>query len=191
MTTMTTLNIYEALEQDHRMFETLLDRLVDASEEDDDDWKEALDQLRYGVIAHAHAEEAVLYNALREADEGGGVVAHAFLEHAAAETELRALTALKAVDANWTSLAEKLRKDLRHHIEEEESKIFAAARKVFSDEEALKLGAAFQKLKKETAKDGDSFAASTLDLVANLLPPRLVDGFRKGLKSARDATAQR
>src|SRR5687768_13396784 len=132
--TMTTLNIYEALEQDHRMFETLLDRLVDASEDDDNDWKEILDQLRYGVIAHAHAEEAVLYNALREADEGGSIVAHSFIEHATAEAELRTLTAAKALDANWTSLAEKLRKDLRHHIEEEESKVFAAARKAFSDE---------------------------------------------------------
>jgi hemerythrin superfamily protein len=185
------LNIYEALEQDHRMFETLLDRLVDASEDDDDDWKEALDQLRYGVVAHAHAEEAVLYNALREADEGGSIVAHAFLEHAKSETELRALTALKAVDANWTSLAEKLREDLRHHIEEEESKVFAAARKVFSEEEAIELGKAFQALKKETAKGADSFTASTLDLVANLLPPRLVDGFRKGLQNARDAASQR
>jgi hemerythrin superfamily protein len=188
---MTTLNIYEALEQDHRMFETLLDRLVDASEDDDNDWKETLDQLRYGVVAHAHAEEAVLYNALREADAGQGIVAHSFIEHATAEAELRALTAAKAVDATWTSLAEKLRKDLRHHIEEEESKVFAAARKAFSAEEALKLGAAFQQLKKDTAKDGDSVVASTLDLVANLLPPRLVDSFRKGVKNARDAAAQR
>jgi hemerythrin superfamily protein len=185
------MNIYEALEQDHRMFETLLDRLVDASEDDDNDWKEILDQLRYGVIAHAHAEEAVLYNALREADEGGGIVAHSFVEHATTEAELRTLTAAKALDANWTSLAEKLRKDLRHHIEEEESKVFAAARRAFSDEEALKLGAAFQELKKETAKDGDSIVASTLDLVANLLPPRLVNSFRKGVENAREASAQR
>ena len=188
---MTTMNIYEALEQDHRMFETLLDRLVDASEDDDNDWKEILDQLRYGVIAHAHAEEAVLYNALREADQGKGIVAHSYLEHATAEAELRTLTAAKMIDANWTSLVQKLRKDLTHHIQEEESEVFAAARKVFSDEEALELGAAFQEMKKETAKDGDSVMASTIDLVANLLPPRLVDGFRKGVNDAREAMRQR
>ena len=95
------------------------------------------------------------------------------------------------MDANWTSLVEKLGNDLRHHIEEEESKVFAAARQVFSDEEAVKLGAAFQALKKDTAKDADSFTASTLDLVANLLPPRLVDSFRTGLKNAKAAAAQR
>ena len=61
LTTMTTMNIYQALEQDHRMFETLLDRLVEASEDDDDEYKEVLDQLRYGVIAHAHAEERICH----------------------------------------------------------------------------------------------------------------------------------
>lgn len=184
-------DIYEALSQDHRMFETLLDRLLEASEDGDEDWKEALDQLRYGVIAHAHAEEAVLYNALREANQGLGKVAHSYVEHATAEAELRALTAAKAVDANWTSLVAKLKKDLTHHIKEEESEIFAEARKVFSDEEALKLGAAFESMKKETAKGADSVVASTIDLVANLLPPRLVDGFRKGVKGGREATSQR
>jgi len=181
------MDIYEALAQDHRMFESLLDRLVDASDDDDHDWTEVLDQLRYGVIAHAHAEEAMFYNALRQADQGEGIVAHSFVEHATAEAELRTLTAAEALDTNWTSLAEKLRKDLTHHIKEEETKVFAAGRKVFSDEEAQKLGAAFQRMKQETAKDGDSVVASTIDMVANLLPPRLVDGFRKGVKGAREA----
>lgn len=176
------MNIYEALANDHRRFEQLLDRLVEASKAGDDSWKSILDELRRGVIAHAHAEEAVFYNALREADESKGLVMHSYAEHAMAETEMRALGAAKLVDANWTSMVEKLSKDLRHHIQAEESKVFDAGRKVFSQEEAQQIGAAFERLKVETAKDGDSMVASTIDLIANLLPPRLTATFRKNLK---------
>lgn len=179
------MNIYEALAKDHREFEVLLDRLVSASKTDDSSWKTTLDQLRRGVIAHAHAEEAVLYNALREADESKGLVAHSYAEHAQVEGEIRTLGVAKMIDANWTSLMEKVRKDLRHHIEEEESRVFAAGRKVFSDDEANQIGAAFERMKLETAKDGDSLLASNLDLIANLLPPRLTASFRKNVTSVR------
>jgi hemerythrin superfamily protein len=173
------MNIYDALSKDHRTFEALLERLVSASQADDDAWKLALDQLRRGVIAHAHAEEAVLYNALRDADVAKGLVLHSYKEHAIAETELRTLSAAKALDANWTSLMQKFSKDLRNHIQEEESRVFAAARATFNEEEARPIGAAFERLKLETAKDGDSMMASTLDLIANLLPPRIAGSFRK------------
>jgi hemerythrin superfamily protein len=181
------MDIYEALSTDHRRFESLLDRLVSASKADDGSWKTTLDELRRGVIAHAHAEEAVLYNALREADKDAGLVLHSYGEHLMAEGEIRTLGAAKLIDANWTSLAEKLSKDLRHHIREEESRVFAGARQVFTEEEAKQLGAAFERMKLETAKDGDSMLASNLDFIANLLPPRLTASFRKNAVTQRKA----
>jgi hemerythrin-like domain-containing protein len=80
---------------------------------------------------------------------------------------------------------EKLSKDLRHHIHEEESKIFDAARQVFTDEEAEMMGQAFERMKRETMKGGDSMVASTLDLIANMLPPRMAGGFRKRVQDLR------
>jgi hemerythrin superfamily protein len=175
------MTIYEALSKEHREFERLLDRLLEASKAGDDSWKGILDELRRSVVSHAHAEEAILYNALREADQGKDLVMHGYGEHEKAEIEMRTLGVAKMIDANWTSLVEKLRKDLQHHIEEEESRIFGAARQVFSQEEATQLGAAFERMKTEMAKDGDSMVESTIDLVANLLPPRLTAAFRKNL----------
>ena len=177
--------IYEALSKDHREFERLLDELVAASKADDDRWKQVLDQLRRDVIAHAHAEEAVFYNALRDADQASGLVMHSYGEHAMAEGEMRTLGAAKLIDTTWTSMAEKLRHDLRHHIQEEETKVYAAARAVLTDEEASQIGAAFERLKAEKAHEGDSMIASTLDLVANLLPPRFTESFRKHAATRR------
>lgn len=173
------MNIYDALSKDHRQFERLLDRLLQASQAGNDEWKAVLDELRRGLIAHAHAEEAVFYNALREMDQAKGLVAHSYAEHAMAETEVRGLGAAKMIDKTWTSLVDKLRNDLTHHIQEEETRVYDAARQVFSEEEAIQIGAAFERMKDETAKGGDSMVASMVDLIANLLPPRLTDIFRK------------
>lgn len=179
------MNIYQVLSQDHRVFEALLDRLVAASKADSDDWKAALDELRRSLIPHSHAEEAIFYNALREADQAKKLIVESYNEHAMAEGVVRTLGAAKVIDANWTTLAEKLSKDLRHHIQQEESEVFEAAQEVFSEAEAQQLGAAFERMKAAIEKDGDSVVASTVDLVANLLPSRLADSFRKGLKRPR------
>ncbi|HKU42584.1 MAG TPA: hemerythrin domain-containing protein [Polyangiales bacterium] len=179
------MNIYNALSTDHRRFETQLERLVAESKREDAQWKTTLDELRRGLIAHAHAEEAVFYNALRETEASKQVVLHSYAEHAMAEGEIRALGAAKLIDANWTSMVEKLSKDLRHHIQEEESRVFTAARQVFSDDEAERIGEAFERMKLAMAKDGDSILASTVDLIANLLPPRMTESFRKNVNSPR------
>lgn len=173
------MTIYEALEADHRKFEALLDQLHQASQTGDTQWKPLLDELRSELIPHAHAEEAVFYNALREIDQAKGIVAHSYGEHAMAESEIRMLGAAKMINSSWTTMVEKLRSDLRHHIQDEETRVFEAARKVLSDEEARQIGDAFLKLKPEMAKDADSMVASTVDLITNLLPQRFVVGFRK------------
>lgn len=183
------MNIYEILKKDHRKYESLLDRLLQESKAGNDAWKSTLDELRSDIIPHAHAEEAVLYNALREADQSKSLVAHSFAEHLKAETLIRTLGAAQVIDANWTSMVEKLREDVRHHIEEEEGKVFSAARTVFSEEEAHQIGQAFERLKAEMTKDADSMVASTMDLIANMLPPRLVEGFRKSIGSSRKTAA--
>lgn len=185
------MNIYEALSKDHREFERLIDDLLVASKQDDDAWKDILDELRRGVLAHAHAEEALFYNALRELDESKGLVVHSYAEHAKAEGEMRALGAAKMIDANWTSMVEKLRKDLLHHIQEEESKVFAAARRVLSDEEANQIGDAFERMKIETAKSGDSMIESTVELVANMMPRRFTNAIRKYGRGGRTQGAMR
>jgi hemerythrin superfamily protein len=183
------MNIYQCLESDHRKFESLIDRLQKASQSDNAQWKSLLDELRAGLIPHAHAEEAVFYNALREIPETKNLVAHSYSEHAMAESEIRMLEGAKHVDTNWKGMIGKLRSDLEKHIRDEETRVFAAARKVLSEEEANKIGAAFLKLKPEMAKDAESMVASTMDLIANLLPARFSQGFRKYLSRNRKDAA--
>jgi hemerythrin superfamily protein len=167
------MNIYSALKKDHQKIETLLNRLVDSSEQGTDEWKGLVKEIRDELIPHSRAEEALFYNPIRETEHGSGLIAHSYTEHAVAETELRTLQAMEAINANWTALAKKLRHDLLHHVEEEEGKVFGAAKLVFSDEEAEQIGESFEQLKPMVKEQ--SFAETSMDLVKNLLPKR----FRK------------
>jgi hypothetical protein len=122
---------------------------------------------------------------IRESDPS--IILHAYGEHAMAETELRTLQAMKSIDFNWTTLAKKLREDLIHHVKEEESKVFSAAKKIFSDEEALMIGKAFAQLK--PAIKEQSLAGTTLDLVENLLPRKYAAGFRRTFANEQKRSA--
>jgi hemerythrin superfamily protein len=171
------MNIYKAIKKDHEKVERLLDQLVEASESGNDRWKVLVEKIRDELIPHSRAEEALFYNPIRENEITKDVIMHAYAEHAMAETELRTLQAMELINANWTALAKKLRADLLHHVAEEESKVFMAAKQIFSDEEAEQMGAAFEQLKPFVKNQ--TWGGTTLDLVTNLLPKRLVDGFRK------------
>lgn len=183
------MNIYEALEKDHRLYESLLDRMLAASQAGDDQWKSLLTELRDDFIPHSHAEEAVFYNALRDENQAKELIRQGYAEHLKVETTVRALGAMKKIDLNGRRLIESLSDDLRNHIDKEEKQVFPAARQVFDDEEARKIGEAYQKLKPEMRKDATSVAASTIDLVANLLPTRLTDRFRKAFGSRKQRAA--
>ena len=181
------MNIYQALKKDHQKVSELLDKLVQSSESDGEKWKEWVDQIRDELIPHSRAEEAVFYNAIRELSPSNDAIKHSYAEHAMAEADLRALQAMKVIDVNWTRLAKKLRSDLLHHIETEENSVFSSAQKLFTEEEAKMIGKAFNTLK--STVEEQSFVGTTLDLISNLLPRRLVPGFRKGLSKEQKRSA--
>ncbi len=164
------MKIYDALKKDHVKVLSLLDELI--SLDDKDNHREALVQeIRDELIPHSRAEEKLFYNSIRALDADSGKVMHSFNEHVAAETLLRSLQVGDKVNVGWKKTAQALRDALSHHIREEETELFALAQKVFSDQEAEQIGLAFEKLKPEIKEEG--FMKTTLDMVANLMPPRL------------------
>jgi hypothetical protein len=94
---------------------------------------------------------------------------------------------MKAVDINWKSLAKKLKHDLEHHVAEEEGKMFTAAKKIFSHEDAVAMGKAFVAMK--PALQGESVMQSTIDLVANMMPLHLAPSFKNFAKPQKKSSA--
>ncbi len=171
------MKIYDALKKDHLEVKALLSRLLTLSEDDSKSRNELVTEIRDALIPHSRAEEAVFYNALRSVNQEKKEVWHGYAEHAAAEGLLRTLQVTGKVGAGWKSTAESLKKALEHHIQEEETTLFAAARNVFSDDEAEQIGVAFEALKPKIKEE--SIIGTTFDMIQNLMPPR----FSKNLSS--------
>lgn len=168
--------IYEALRNDHDTVRQLLNELVMLNENDEQRRHSLIDQIRDELVPHSRAEESVFYNSLRAIDSAKDIVMHGYQEHMEAETLLRSLQLKDKIDADWKSNAQKLKKALEHHIQEEEGKIFSVAQQLFTEEEALMMGQAFEQLKPEVRDEG--FVRTTLDMVANLMPPRFAASLR-------------
>jgi hemerythrin superfamily protein len=171
------MQIYDALKQDHDQIKDILNELM-AIQDDSPRRKELTSQLRDVLIPHSRAEERVFYNSLREEEESKGKAMHGYAEHAAAETLLRSLQVMEIGTSGWKPIVEKLKNALDHHIAEEETEMFAEARQILTAEEAESMTAAFQKLKAET-KD-ENIMQTTIDMVANMMPPRFTQKFRSG-----------
>ncbi len=165
------MTIYDALMKDHDKVQGLMDELCSLNEGDDKRRHALIDQIRDDLIPHSRAEETVFYNSMRALSSANDVVLHGFEEHMMAETLLRTLQVADKIDMGWKATAVKLRDALNHHIKEEEGKIFTIAKQMFTEEEAVMMAEAFEELKPEIKKQG--LVKTTVDLVANLLPPRI------------------
>lgn len=174
------MNIYDELKKDHQEVKALLKQLVTAQEAEDR--RSLIEKIKEALIPHSRAEEAVLYNSLRDLDQATELIRHSYQEHIKAETLLRGLQVTEAVALNWQSGVEKLAAELNHHIHEEEELVFAAAKKMFAEEEARQMRVAFMKLKSEY---GSGVVSSQVRLMANLMPQRLREGFSRGFDEKR------
>lgn len=175
--------IYEALKKDHDKIKTLLAQLLATSPNKPEERHEIVEQIRDEIIPHSRAEEAVFYNTLRSIDMAKDLVLHCYQEHLEIETYLRMLQVRDKIDVEWKETAQKLKTALEKHIHEEETKIFSAAKQLFTTREAEMMGEAFVRLKPDIRREG--FVSTTLDMVVNMMPPRFTSVFRKNNLQAR------
>jgi hypothetical protein len=170
------MTIYEALTADHVKVKGLLSELVALNKDDDKRRHVLLNQIRDELIPHARAEEAVFYNSLRMLDQAKEIAMHGFREHVEAETMLRSLQALDKVDTSWKEIAWKLKEAIEHHIQDEEGRLFTVAKQLFTQSEATAMAETFEAMKPKIKEEG--FMQTTLDMVANLMPPRFSQRFK-------------
>lgn len=171
------MEIYELLKTDHEKVKDLLNQLLSLEDDDVGGRRHFVTEIRNALVPHSRAEESVFYNSLRGLDSARSMVMHSYKEHLEAENLLRMLQVEDSTHLSWRSTAEKLKEALDHHISEEEGLLFEKARNAFTPQEAQMMGAAFEKLKPAIKEQG--LAGTTWDLIANLMPPRFSDAFRK------------
>jgi hemerythrin superfamily protein len=133
-------DVITLITKDHRTVESLFERL----KKQQGDAKATVAELHALLIAHARAEEDRVYP---------GIDAHHSVEeHKQAEIFLDALVRADPGTPEFRKALEVLERSVKHHVEEEESKILPALAKSAGDKGLKQLGKAFKERREEELK---------------------------------------
>jgi hemerythrin superfamily protein len=127
------MSIYELLHADHEEVAKMLAEIQSSTGRAK---TKLFNEMKTALTAHLRAEEKVFYSLLKEAKRSKEPALEGFEEHHVADMLLRELSKLSASDERWDAKFKVLKENVEHHVEEEESEIWAKAREVLSDEEA-------------------------------------------------------
>jgi hypothetical protein len=137
--------ILQDLHNDHGEVDSLMDRIM---ESEDGAQREALfEEMKTKLLAHAHAEQEVLYRRLEASQsEASRSFAHEGTnEHQIVERQLQKLSADRdKTSEQWTAELKVLCELVEHHVEEEESTGFSCARQDFDKDELDAMAQDFQ-----------------------------------------------
>jgi hemerythrin-like domain-containing protein len=144
-------DVIEVLEHDHWEVEEMfaeLERLRGAtSDEDKERRKDLADQVTIELVRHSVAEEVLVYPMVAD-KVSEEEVEHAREEHAEAEETLARLEKLDADDPGFDDELATLMREIRHHIEDEEDRMFADMRRTLDPDELRRLGSRVEAFKK-------------------------------------------
>ncbi len=131
-------DIFTRLKQDHDRHRKMLDRVADTSG-DSKERREAFEQLRIDVSAHANAEEQSLYAEMLSRPDLQDKGRHSVAEHKEVDEYFEDLADKDFDNTGWLTRFKTLKHRLEHHMDEEENEIFAAAKKDLSEQRAKEL----------------------------------------------------
>jgi hemerythrin-like domain-containing protein len=144
-------DVVEVLTADHREFDrifTELEGLRGRSEPETLQRKrELVDEVTIGLVKHSVAEETQVYPRV-EKQVDKEEAEHSKEEHSEAEETMKRLERMDPGDPEFDPAVEELIREIRHHVEHEESRMFAELRASFSHEELVQMAEKVETVKK-------------------------------------------
>lgn len=142
------MDIYERLKQDHDKHRALAKQIMETSG-DSQDRHDLWRKFKPEATAHAAAEEITFYAELMSHEEGQKKSRHSVSEHKTAADIIKELEETDMGSGGWIQKFEKLKKELEHHMREEENEVFKKAQSIISQSRAVELAGEFDRLKQE------------------------------------------
>jgi hemerythrin superfamily protein len=144
-------DVVDLLTADHREFERIfqqLEGLRGATDEASVQRKrELVDEVTIGLVKHSVAEETQVYPRVeKKIDEDEAE--HSKEEHAEAEETMKRLERMDADDPEFDGAVAELVREIRHHAQEEESRMFTELRSTFSRAELVEMAEKVEGVKK-------------------------------------------
>jgi hemerythrin-like domain-containing protein len=144
-------DVVELLTADHRDFERIFQQLENLRGATDEQSvrrkRELVDEVTIGLVKHSVAEETQVYPEVEKKIDKGEAE-HSKHEHAEAEETMKRLERMDADDPGFDSAVAELIQEIRHHVEEEEGRMFTELRASFSQDELVKMAEKVDAVKK-------------------------------------------
>jgi len=144
-------DVVDLLTSDHREFDRIFRELEQLMGRTGDDVlrrkRELVDEVTIGLVKHSVAEETQVYPKVEkkvDKDEAE----HAKHEHAEAEETMKRLERMDPDDAQFDTEVRTLIHEIRHHVADEEGRMFADLRRTFSRDELVDMAEKVEGVKK-------------------------------------------
>ena len=144
-------DVVDLLTADHREFDRIFTELEQLRGRTDGESvtskRDLVDEVTIGLVKHSVAEETQVYPRVEkkiDKDEAE----HSKEEHAEAEETMKRLERMDADDPAFDDAVTELITEIRHHVEEEESRMFSELRASFSRDELVDMAEKVEAVKK-------------------------------------------
>lgn len=152
------MDILDIIKEEHRQAASLLDQ-AEKCDTGDPRLFDLAKRLEYALSTHVQIEERLFYSRLRKdaKDEEELVEMYeAYTEHDVAAHLINLLRAGRKPDEKFKAELQVLGESVKHHIKEEESNVFAIARKLVSTDERNDLGEKWTKARQRLSATNQS-----------------------------------
>ena len=143
-------DVVDVLSADHRQFEAMfqqLEALIGHTAPEDIERKRRLvDEVTIGLVKHSVAEETRVYPRVEEQVDKEEAE-HSKHEHAEAEETMKRLERMDPDDPSFDTEVATLIREIRHHVEHEESRMFTELRATFSRDELVDMAREVERVK--------------------------------------------
>lgn len=144
------VNAIQLLLDEHKKFRQLITEFEESGERAHKTKQKTAEELIEELRAHAQLEEQIFYPAARQkADkELEGVILEGIEEHRIADFMMERLEDVEPEDETFDAKFKALSESVKHHLKEEESKLFPEARKLLQ-EDLERLGEEMEALERQ------------------------------------------
>jgi hemerythrin-like domain-containing protein len=144
-------DVVDVLTADHREFDRIFTRLEELHGRSDPESlklkRELVDEVTIGLVKHSVAEETQVYPRV-EKQVDKEEAEHSKEEHAEAEETMKRLERMDPEDPEFDAVVAELIREIRHHVQEEESRMFTELRAAFSREDLMDMAEKVESVKK-------------------------------------------
>jgi hemerythrin-like domain-containing protein len=144
-------DVVDVLTADHREFDRIFTELEALRGQTGPDAlarkRELVDEVTIGLVKHSVAEETQVYPRV-EKQVDKEEAEHSKEEHAEAEETMKRLERMDAGDPEFDGAVAELIREIRHHVEHEEGRMFTELRASFTREELVEMANKVEAVKK-------------------------------------------